>query len=235
MNTRLPEQAAVTADDILTELIARYPQLKHLASEISTACSLIADAFTGGHKLLIAGNGGSAADSGHIAGELGKSFKFKRTLPKAEQERYDDLFGADGKALAAALECGLPAVALPDFTALNTAIINDLGGEYVFAQGVNALGQKGDVFLAISTSGNSQNLVSACMCAKVKGLCCIALTGKQPCRLDSLCEHVIHVPETKTFKVQELHLPVYHALCAMLEAIFFAQPGQSSGEGACIS
>lgn len=207
--------------EIFDELIARYPQLEACAAQVREAFDIICAVYRSGGTLFIAGNGGSAADSEHISGELMKSFMFKRAVDVRTADRLKELYGEEGEKLSAMLEGGLPAVSLPSLVSLSTAISNDVGGDVIFAQMINAIAGEKDCFLAISTSGNSKNIVLAAMAAKAKGVKMIGLTGQKECKLDSICDTVIHMPETETFKIQELHLPVYHALCAMLEAEFF--------------
>ncbi len=207
--------------DIFKNLFQRYPELGVCKSDIQSAFDLLREAFIAGNKLIAAGNGGSAADCEHIVGELMKSFRFPRKIPEAEGAKLRELYGEDGDELAQRLEGSLPAIALPSMTSLLTASINDNAPKLVYAQMVQGYGQYGDVFLAISTSGNSENIVLACMEAKVKGLKVIGLTGGTGGQIKSLCDVNICVPSSETFEIQEYHLPVYHALCAMLEASFF--------------
>lgn len=210
-----------TASEILGELIQRYPCLAQCESDISSAYGILLDSYRSEGKLLIAGNGGSAADSDHISGELTKSFMFRRTVPEELGNGLAETFGDEGKKLASGLEGGLPAIPLPVFNGSNTAFANDVGWETAFAQLVNALGLKNDVFLGITTSGNSKNVVNALMVARVKGIKSIVLTGGSGGKCKGLADVCIRVPETETFKIQELHLPVYHALCSMVEATLF--------------
>lgn len=222
----------ISKEKIFEELFSRYPQLDVCRQSVWDAFRLMEQSYRNSGSLYIAGNGGSAADSGHIAGELMKSFLFKRQLDQSEVQKYTERFAQEGQRLAEQLEKGLPAFSLPSFCALSTAVLNDVGGEYVFAQALNAAARKGDVFLGISTSGNSINIVHAMMTAKVRELSCIGMTGENSCRLDGICDVVIHVPQVETYKIQELHLPVYHALCAMLEAEFFGRK-ESQREKQC--
>ncbi len=206
---------------ILEALMSRYPALRVCRESMEKAYALLRDMYAKGGCLYIAGNGGSAADSGHIAGELMKAFKLKRAQEPETVRRYGRLFGEEGVSLCERLEGGLPAIPLTELSALTTAIVNDVSGAYIFAQPLNAAARAGDAFWGISTSGNSRDIVNAMMVARAKDMRCIGLTGEGGCRLDTLCDVVIHVPETETFRVQELHLPVYHALCEMLEYHFF--------------
>ncbi len=212
-----------TPENIFKELLCRYPILNECSNAILSAYDLIKKMYEENGTLFVAGNGGSAADSEHIVGELMKSFMAKRTIDTSTQGTLEEMFSDDANNLLMALEGGLPAVSLPSLVALSTAISNDVNGEYIFAQSLYSASKKGDLFLGISTSGNSRNIVNAMMVAKAKGLYTLGLTGKKDCKLDHMCDVVIHVPETETFKIQELHLPVYHALCAMLESHFFGE------------
>ena len=184
------------------------------------AFEIAAESYRSGKKLLVCGNGGSAADSEHIVGELMKSFKKKRAIDGEVKTRLLAL-GEDGEKLAASLEGTLRAVSLASHPALSTAFNNDKDPAVTFAQQLYGYADDGDVLVAISTSGSSRNCVLAAVTAKAKGVKTIALTGKNPGRLSALADVAILVPETETYKVQELHLPVYHCLCAMLEEEFF--------------
>jgi D-sedoheptulose 7-phosphate isomerase len=207
--------------DHIEELIKRYPALAVCEKDIRKSYELLEDSYAHGGKLLIAGNGGSCADSDHICGELLKSFIKKRT---PAQSFLDDLVKIDpdtGAYLADKLQGALPAISLCNQTALMTASLNDVDGNVMFAQQVNGYGVKGDVFLGISTSGNSKDVVYAMVVAKAKGLKTVALSGKTGGKIAKLADAAIVVPEEETFKIQELHLPVYHALCLQLEERFF--------------
>lgn len=207
--------------DFLDDLIIRYPVLENCRKDIEKAFDIIAEGYQNGGKLLVAGNGGSASDSEHIVGELMKSFVLPRKLDK---ECVDKLIAADavlGAELGEKLQGALPAIALVDHVALSTAYLNDVDPLLGFAQQVNGYGVKGDIFLGITTSGNSKNILYANTVAKAKGIKTIALTGKDGGKIRSMVDVSIIVPESETFKIQELHLPVYHCLCLMLEHTFF--------------
>ena len=204
-------------EEIFDTLFIRYPSLEPCKDDIYKAFELLRK------TLYLAGNGGSAADSEHIVGELMKSFMAKRPIDAKLAEKLKSMYGKEGENLSLDLEGGFRAVSLPSLISLSTAIINDVNSNVMFAQMLNSIGVEGDVFWGISTSGNSKNIVKAAMLAKAKGLKVIALVGQKECRLDALCDVVIHVPETETYKVQELHLPVYHALCAMIESEFYGK------------
>ena len=204
-------------------LVRRYPQLESCKGDILQAYEILLETYKQGRKLLVAGNGGSASDSEHIVGELMKEFRLKR---KVYAEQADAMMAIDpemGKALAENLQGALPAICLTGHSALTTAFMNDANADLVFAQQVNGYGKKDDVFLGISTSGNSKNVCYAAITAKAKGLKVIGLTGAKESKLSSLADVCIRVPETETYKIQELHLPVYHCLCLMLEDYFFGE------------
>lgn len=209
-----------STEKIFNEFIERYPALNLCRGDILSAYNILEECYKSGNKLLVCGNGGSAADSEHIVGELMKKFKKPRAIKK---EVYDNLakYGEEGKRLQQTLEGTLRAVSLTSHISLTTAFANDREPAACFAQQLYGLAEAGDALMAISTSGNSENCVLAAITAKASGMKTIALTGKKESKLSGLCEAAIRVPETETFKVQELHLPVYHCLCAMLEEEFF--------------
>lgn len=178
-------------------------------------------AFEDKHKLFIAGNGGSAADAEHIVGELMKGFVKARKLPESFCKQLISVDPEMGKELSEKLQGALPAVALSGHVALSTAYLNDVDAQLGFAQQVNGYGIEGDVLLAISTSGNSKNVLYACIVAKAKGMKVIGLTGKDGGKLKDMADVAIIVPEEETYKIQELHLPIYHWLCLALEDAFF--------------
>ena len=209
-----------TTKMILTETLERYPALKGNETEILSVYETLKNCFTNGKRLYLCGNGGSAADCEHIAGELLKSFKKCRPLPTELVEGLKKQ-GERGQVLIESLECGLPAVSLCGHTAFSTAFQNDRDPMFVFAQQVGVWGQTGDVLLTISTSGNSKNCVYAATVAKAKNMQVVAFLGGSGGALKTLADASVTVPEKETFKVQELHLPVYHCLCAMLEEEFF--------------
>ena len=208
-------------EEIFDSLFIRYPVLEGCKGSIYKAFELLKETVLRQNILYLAGNGGSAADSEHIVGELMKSFMAKRPIDEKLADKLKSLYGEEGGKLSLELEGGFRAVSLPSSISLSTAIINDVNSDVMFAQMLNSIGVEGDVFWGISTSGNSKNIVKAAMLAKAKGLKVMALVGQKECKLDKLCDVIIHVPETETYKVQELHLPVYHALCAMLESEFY--------------
>lgn len=205
----------------VTNLISRYPDLGVIQETIIEAYLLMEECFEQDGKLLVAGNGGSAADSEHIVGELMKRFKIPRPV---KPEFAKSLIGIDpirGKRLADTLECGLMAIPLVTHEALSTAYINDVDGLGVFAQQLYGYGRKGDVFLAISTSGNSKNIINASVVAKAMGIRIIGLTGAKGGELMHFADVCVNAPANETFMIQEYHLPIYHCWCMMLEERFF--------------
>ncbi len=204
-------------------LIERYPQLKICREDIKNAYLILEESYENDHKLLIAGNGGSAADSEHIAGELMKKFKILRSVPEEFAQKLKEIDEVRGEKLARNLERGLMVIPLVAHEALTTAYINDVDGLGVFAQQLYGFGRPGDVFLGISTSGNSKNVISATVVARAVGLKVIGLTGKNGGELAQIADVTIKVPETETYMIQELHLPIYHCLCLMLEDRFFGK------------
>lgn len=217
----------------IDHLIDRYPKLVVCKEDIIKAYQLLEEAYGMGRKLLVSGNGGSASDSEHIVGELMKEFKLKRNVYgrtnitesadfSAVGERMEEIDPEMGAVLRENLQGALPAICLTGHSALTTAFMNDANADLVFAQQVNGYGKPGDVYLGISTSGNSKNVLYAAVTAKSKGLNVIALTGAKESKLMKFADVCIRVPETETYKIQELHLPVYHCLCLMLEERFFA-------------
>lgn len=202
-------------------LVERYPSLASIKDDIVAAYLLLAESYQNGGKLLIAGNGGSAADAEHMVGELMKSFKLRR---KVENDFAQKLIAEDqelGKVLAENLQGALPAIALDGHLSLSTAYMNDCEPLLCFAQQVNGFGRPGDVFVGISTSGNSKNVLYAAVAARAKGMKVLGLTGANDSKLKELSDVCIQVPQTETYMVQELHLPIYHCLCLMLEDKFF--------------
>lgn len=207
----------------LEELIRRYPQLDACKKDIEKAYLLLQKTYDKNGKLLIAGNGGSAADSEHIAGELMKRFKITRPINKELADKLMKIDPERGERLVKNLEMPLRAVPLTSHIAITTAYMNDADATGVFAQQMLGFGDEDDVFLAISTSGNSENIISACVVAKAMGIKIIGLTGEKESKLSKYADVCIRVPETETYKIQELHLPVYHALCLMLESNYFGK------------
>ena len=207
----------------ISALEERYPQLSVCNDAIKGAYEIMEQAYANDRKLLVCGNGGSASDSEHIVGELMKEFKLKRKVYQNQADAMKRIDSELGSVLAEHLQGALPAITLTGHSSLTTAFMNDSLPELIFAQQVNGYGKAGDVFLGISTSGNSRNVLFAAVAAKAKGLKVIGLTGAKDCRLAHLADLCIQVPETETYKIQELHLPVYHCLCAAAEADVFGE------------
>lgn len=204
-------------------LIERYPILVPVKQDIIDAYLVMEECYEHDGKLLIAGNGGSAADSEHIAGELMKRFKIPRPVTEEFAEKLKSIDPVRGENLARNLERGLMAIPLVAHEALSTAYINDVDGLGVFAQQLFGFGRPGDVFLGISTSGNSKNVMSATVVARALGIKVIGLTGAKGRELAEVADVVVKVPQTETYMIQELHLPVYHCWCLMLEDKFFGE------------
>lgn len=202
-------------------LIKRYPVLDACKDQIIAAYDILENTYSNGGKLLVAGNGGSAADSEHLVGEIMKGFKLPRKLGQNYQNKLIAVNPELGKVLADNLQGALPAIALDGHPALTTAYMNDCEPLLCFAQQVNGYGKPEDTFLGISTSGNSKNILYAAVTAKAKDMKVIGLTGQQDSKLKELADVTIQVPQTETYMIQELHLPVYHCLCLMLEDHFF--------------
>lgn len=207
----------------VNHLIDRYPKLIVCHDDIMAAYELLEAAYSNGRKLLVCGNGGSASDSEHIVGELMKEFKLKRKVYSDQAAALKEIDSELGQILADNLQGALPAICLTGHSSLTTAFMNDANADLVFAQQVNGYGKPEDVFLGISTSGNSKNVLYAAVNAKAKGLKVIGLTGGKESKLMKYADVCIRVPETETYKIQEFHLPVYHCLCLMLEDHFFGE------------
>lgn len=208
-------------EEQLNLLVDRYPKLAGCKEDIKKTYELLEAAYSNDHKLLVCGNGGSASDSEHIVGELMKEFKLKRKVYSDQASALKTIDSELGQVLADNLQGALPAICLTGHSSLTTAFMNDANADLVFAQQVNGYGKAGDVFLGISTSGNSKNVLYAAINAKAKGLKVIGLTGAKENKLMEYADVCIRVPETETYKIQELHMPVYHCLCLMLEEKFF--------------
>lgn len=206
---------------ILQETLHRYKQLEPLEEAIQKAAETIINTYKNGGKLLVCGNGGSCSDADHIVGELMKSFEGKRPLSEPLQQKLKQLSPVTGAMLAEKLQQGLPAISLTVHSALITAIANDISGEVIYAQQVVGYGNPGDVLLGLSTSGNSQNVIDAMIVAKAKGMTTIGMTGETGGKMRDWSDILINVPEKRTAFVQELHLPVYHAICMMIETEIF--------------
>lgn len=210
----------------IDEVLARCPILKPLSDEMIRAAEAVCACHRAGDKVLVCGNGGSASDSEHIVGELAKGFVLRRAIPQehagqlrrgkgsSEEERHE---------LVEKLQRGVAAISLTGHPALASAIDNDTGRQMIFAQQVYVYGRPGDVLIGLSTSGNSGNVVRALAVARAFGLTTVGFTGSRPARMDTLCDILLKVPAEETHKIQELHLPVYHTLCLLVEQELFGK------------
>lgn len=205
----------------LQELLHRYPQLTSIHDELAQASDLLERSVSAKGKILVCGNGGSAADADHIVGELMKRFIKERPIVQEVQESLKKVDPEIGAMLSSSLEGSIPAICLSAHTALSTAFGNDVDSAISYAQQVSGYGVAGDVFWGLSTSGNAKNVLYAAIVAKAKGLKVLGMTGEGGGLLKDLCDVCIRVPEKETFKIQELHLPIYHWLCIYLESVYW--------------
>ena len=206
----------------LDELFQRYPALKECEQDITGALALMNETYKNGGKILVCGNGGSCSDAQHIVGELMKGFLLKRPMTEAQKKAFADALGEEeAENFASRLQRGLPAISLDAQGALFTAYANDADADYVYAQAVFGYGKPEDLLIGISTSGNSKNVVAAAKVARAIGVKVIALTGCDGGMLREIADASICVPEVETYKIQELHLPIYHHLAAEIEKHFF--------------
>ena len=217
----------VENNSVINDLVQRHPLLRPVEIEIKKAADALISCYEKGNKVLVCGNGGSSSDSEHIVGELMKGFEHKRELSQTFKNKLLAIENNRGKYLSEKLQQALPAISLSAHTALLTAVSNDTDASLVFAQQVVGYGNSGDVLLAISSSGNSQNVIDAMITARAKELTVIGLTGETGGAMKTWCDIIVPVPGKKTAFVQELHLPVYHALCVLVENHFFGK--QKSG------
>lgn len=208
---------------MLNTLFNRYPPLRACKEDIEKSTEAIIDCYEKGGKLLLCGNGGSCADCEHIVGELMKGFFMKRPLSESKKAEMKSNCNFVDDDLLSRLQEGLPAIALPSITALNSAFCNDVDPELVYAQPLMSLAKDNDILIGISTSGNSKNVIAAVKVAKALGIRVIGLTGKTGGRLKGIADICICAPETETFRIQELHLPIYHYICSAVEAHFFPE------------
>ena len=206
---------------MINELLNRYPSLFECKEDIEKAAKAIIECYEKGGKLLLCGNGGSCSDCEHIAGELMKGFLKKRPLSEEQKSKMKNNCNLVDEELLSKLQRGLSAIAIPSITALNSAFCNDVDPELVYAQPLMSLAHENDILIGISTSGNSKNVFGAVKVAKALGINVIGLTGKTGGKLKETADICICAPETETFKIQELHLPIYHYLCAAAEEHFF--------------
>jgi len=206
---------------IIEDLLRRHPALETIRDEVEQACVAIINSYEEGGKVLTCGNGGSAADADHIVGELMKSFEGRRPLDESLWRDLTEVDPSRGAFLAEKLQTGLPAISLNAHTALITAVANDIDPALIFAQQVAAYGREEDILLALTTSGNSRNVVDAAITAKAMGMTVIGMTGEGGGKLKEFSDVLIAVPARRTAEVQEYHLPVYHVLCKAVEEAFF--------------
>jgi len=207
----------------LNELIERYPALVSCENDVKSAVDIIISAYEDGAKLLLCGNGGSFADCEHIMGEMMKGFLKKRPISTEQKEKMKRRCALVDDDSLEKLQCGLPAISLPSLTSLTSAFSNDVDPDLIYAQSIFALGKENDVLIAISTSGNAKNVCYAAKIAKAVGMTVVALTGNDGGVLAQLSDVCVKVPQAETYKVQELHLPVYHCICAEVEEHFFSE------------
>ncbi len=208
----------------ISELIERYPALEICRADLISAVEKICESFKRGNKLLVCGNGGSASDSLHIVGELMKSFRMPRKIEDFDKnfvEEAEKLFPDDLNYFKKNLQCALPTISLLGEISLSTAVANDNAADLIFAQQVFGIGKRGDILFAISTSGNSANVLYAAKVAKILGLEIISLTGRSGGKLKNISDVTICAPADSTFIIQEFHLPIYHAICIATENEFF--------------
>ena len=213
----------MNANYIENSLYERFPSLVSCKDSIENILKMMLDTYYAGGKILLCGNGGSCADCDHIVGELMKSFMLERKPSDEFISKLSEQFGDEAKDVAMSLQNGIPAISLPAHSAVVTAYLNDVKPEYLYAQLTYGYAKKDDLLIGLSTSGNSKNVVNAVKVAKAMGIKTAAITGEKESKLSALCDDCVRVPETETYKVQELTLPVYHHLCAMIEKILFGE------------
>ena len=229
MKTSLETGVSDQAEILLDQILARYPALLHLRQPIARAVEIICRCHRAGGQVLVCGNGGSAADAEHIVGELVKQFKLPRRISSEDQARLREALGEDASThIAAHLQKGVRAISLVSQTSLTTAVANDTDATFIFAQQAYVYGKPGDVLMGLSTSGNSANVVKALQVGKAFGLSTLALTGANDCALDACSDVILKAPATETFEIQEFHLPIYHAICMMVEEKLFGAAGENA-------
>jgi phosphoheptose isomerase len=206
---------------LFDECILKYPLLQSCSKEILGAFDLLVTCYSSGGKVLVCGNGGSASDAEHIVSELMKKFRIKRPVDPVLRDKLLSLGYDFAEQIASQLEGALPAISLVSHTSIITAIANDIGGDMIFAQQVYGYGKKGDILIGLTTSGNSGNILTAVKVARALDMQVIGFTGESGGKMKGLCNVTVCVPDSVTFQIQELHLPIYHLLCAMLEEEFF--------------
>ncbi len=207
--------------DYMNEIFERYKMLISCRESMEEGVKMMCDTYKNGGKILVCGNGGSCADSEHIVGELMKSFVLPREIPQCDKDKFKALLGEESEQFNKNLQQGIPAFSLCSQTGVMTAYNNDVDSDMVYAQLLYASARKNDLLIGISTSGNSKNVVNAVKVAKAMGIKSLCLTGEKACVIDDFADCVVKVPESETYKIQELHLPVYHYLCLETEKILF--------------
>lgn len=208
---------------IIEKLDERFPELIIQTKGIMNTIESLVNCFNSGNKILVCGNGGSASDAQHIVGELMKNFKIKRELTRSLKERIKDIFETTSNYVFENIQFGLPTMSLMNETALVSALCNDSKSDLVYASQVLSLGRENDILLAISTSGNSENIINVCKMAKVRNMKVIGLTGNDGGKLNGCCDILIKAPSSETFIIQEYHLAIYHAICAAVENEIFGE------------
>lgn len=208
-------------DRYVNDLLRRYPVLAPVEPSITALIDGVNGCFAGDNTLFLCGNGGSGADADHIAGEFLKGFLLRREANDAELKAFGDAFGDEGRAIAGKLQRGLRAISLLSHPGFITAFCNDVDPAMIYAQQLYALGRPGDMVLGISTSGNAENIRQAFMVARMRGIRTVLLTGEKKGRCLAYADLAVEVPERETYKIQELHLPIYHTLCMAVENHFF--------------
>ena len=203
------------------EIFERYPALEACRGDMEAALGALVTCAKAGGKVLVCGNGGSAADSEHIVGELMKGFLKKRPLPQKDVEKWREAYGEEGAAMVKAMQGGIAAISLPSQSAILSAVVNDNDPATIYAQLAWNYARPGDVLIGISTSGNAANVLGAARAASLQGATVIGMTGSRESKLSGVADVTIRVPDTETYRIQEYHLPVYHWLCACLEDEMF--------------
>lgn len=209
--------------DYLQDIGIRYPALAHLKDDIKTVVDLLLKCYQDEGTIYTCGNGGSAADSEHMVAEIMKGFRLKRRLTKGQTQEIAEVYPDEAMEIAQNLEQSIPAISLVSNSALLTAFANDVDPDYIFAQQIFGLGKQGDILVAISTSGNSVNVVNAAKVALARKLKVIALTGEGGGKLKEHASITIHAPSNDVARIQEYHLPIYHCICSMIEDIVFSE------------
>ncbi len=207
----------------LEKLVLKHPKLEKIKENITETFKILKQAYEKDHTVFVCGNGGSAADAEHIVGELMKSFILPRKIDSAFNRQLTELFGEEGAYIGSRLQKGLRTISLNGHPSLSSAYINDVDGSMVFAQQLFVMGRAGDVLIAISTSGNSDNVVKCVQLAKARGIKTVVMSGCGGGKCGKLADCLINVPEEETYLIQELHLPIYHTLCLMLEDYFYGE------------